>query len=76
MRYFKTETALSMEVMESIVEDAAQEETEAAQIQSVLEGVAGYVIVDLLETISELQEQGILTSVDDVCSYLYHLMDE
>ena len=76
MRYFQTKTALNIDTMESIVEEAAQEETEAKQVQSVLEGVAAYMIVDILETIRELQEQGILKSVDDVCDYLYHLCDD
>lgn len=62
--------------MQNIVDEASQRETEAEQIQSVLEGVAGYMIVDILHTISELHEQGILKSVDDVCGYLYHLFDE
>ena len=76
MRYFPSETALDAEAMREIVEDAAQEETEAQQIQSVLEHVAGYVIGDILDRIAELQAQGVLESVDDVCGYLYHLCDD
>lgn len=76
MKYFQKETAFNYDAMQNIVEEASYMETEAEQVQSVLEGVAGYMIVDLLETISELQEQGVLKSVDDVCSYLYHLFDE
>lgn len=68
--------AFNYDAMQNIVEEASCMETEAEQVQSVLEGVAGYMIVDLLETISELHEQGVLKSVDDVCSYLYHLFDE
>lgn len=76
MKYFQKETAFNYDAMQNIVEEASYMETEAEQVQSVLEGVAGYMIVDLLETISELHEQGVLKSVDDVCSYLYHLFDE
>lgn len=76
MKYFQSSTALNAEAMEDIVEEAAQEETEPERVQKVLEGVAGYMIGDLLDTIAELHEQGILQSVDDVCSYLYHLYDE
>ncbi len=74
--YFRNETALSINTMEEIVQEAMQEETRAEQIQSILEGVAGYMIGDLLDTIAELHEMGALRSVDDVCTYLYHLFDE
>lgn len=76
MKYFQNGTALNYDAMQNIVEEASYMETEAEQVQSVLEGVAGYMIVDILYTISELHEQGILKSVDDVCGYLYHLFDE
>lgn len=76
LKYFQKEMAFNYDAMQNIVEEASYMETEAEQVQSVLEGVAGYMIIDLQETISELHEQGVLKSVDDVCSYLYHLFDE
>ena len=76
MKYFQSGTAINFDAMQEIVEEASQQETEAEQVQGVLQGVASYMICDILETIRELQEQGTLQSVDDVCNYLYGLFDD
>ena len=62
--------------MQNIVEEASYEETEAEQVQSVLQGIAGYMICDILETIRELQGKDAIHNVDDVCDYLYGLFSD
>lgn len=76
MKYFKGETALSPRMMEIFVKEAAEEETESEQIQSILESVAWYMICDLWNSVATLANEGILHDIADVCEYFHSLVTE